>query len=71
MVESADIDTTEIRPLEVDIVTNLISGHGYSEENAIALKKAVLHLLNHDSAIQRKASLQTTEFFNLKLRVQG
>jgi len=55
----------------VDIVTNLISGHGYSEENASALKKEVPHPLNHDSAIQRKVSLQTRDFVNLKLRVQG
>ena len=59
VVESAGIDTTEFRPLEVDIITDLISGHVYSEENASALKKEGLHLLNHDSAIQRKASLQT------------
>ena len=38
VVESADIDTTEFRPLEVDIITDLISGHGYSEEHASALK---------------------------------
>ena len=41
-VESADINTTEFRPLEEDIVTDLISGNGYSEENASALKKEVL-----------------------------
>ena len=40
--ESADINTTEFRPLEEDIVTDLISGNGYSEENASALKKEVL-----------------------------
>ena len=57
VVESAGIDTTEFRPLEVDIITDLISG--YSEENASALKKEGLHLPNHESAIQREASLQT------------
>ena len=41
-VESADINTTEFRPSEEDIVTDLISGNGYSEENASALKKEVL-----------------------------
>ena len=57
----------------MDIITDLISGHGYSEfeENASALKKEVLHLLNHDSDIKRKARLQTRELFNLNLRVQG
>ena len=38
VVESADIDTTEFRPLEVDIITDLISGHCYCEEHASALK---------------------------------
>ena len=38
VVESADIDTTEFRPVEVDIITDLISGHGYSEEHVRALK---------------------------------
>ena len=68
VVESAGIDTTEFRPLEVDIITNLISGHVYSEENASALNKEGLHLLNHDSAIQRKASLQTEG--NLQFKVE-
>lgn len=45
VVESADIDTTEFRPLDEDITTDLVSSHGYSEENASALKKEVLHLL--------------------------
>ena len=69
VVESAGIDTTEFRPLEVDIITNLISGHVYSEENASALNKEGLHLLNHDSAIQRKASLQTEG--NLQFKVES
>ena len=71
VVESAGIDTTEFRPLEVDIITNLISGHVYSEDNASALNKEGLHLLNHDSAIQRKQVCKPREIFNLKLRVQG
>ena len=37
----------------------MVNGHGYSEENAEALKKEVLYLLNHPTAIQRKARLQT------------
>ena len=41
-VESSNIDTTEFRRLEEDIITHLNSGHGYSEENASALKKEVL-----------------------------
>ena len=36
VVESAGIDAIEFRPLEMDIITYLISG--YSEENASALK---------------------------------
>lgn len=71
VVESADIDTTEFRPLEEDIVTGLISGHGYSEENASALKKEVLHLLNHPSAIQRKASLQTEGVLQFEVASAG
>jgi len=59
VVESADIDMMEFMPLDEDITTDLVSIYGYSEENASALKKEVLHLLNHPSAIQRKASLQT------------
>ena len=55
---SAD-ETTEFRSLDTDIVEELVNSHGYSEENAKAWKKEVLYLLNHPSAIQRKASLQT------------
>lgn len=71
VVESTDINTTEFRPLEEDIVTDLISGHGYSEENASALKKEVLHLLNHPSAIQRKASLQTEGVLQFEVASAG
>ena len=46
----------EFRSLDRDIVED---GHGYSEENAEALKKEVQYLLNHPTAIQRKACLQT------------
>lgn len=52
-------ETTEFRSLDADIVEDLGNGHGYSEENAEALKKEVLYLLNHPTAIQRKARLQT------------
>lgn len=55
---SAD-ETTEFRSLDTDIVEELVNSHGYSEENAKAWKKEVLYLLNHPTAIQRKASLQT------------
>ena len=55
---SAD-ETAEFRSLDTDIVEELVNSHGYSEENAKAWKKEVLYLLNHPSAIQRKASLQT------------
>ena len=52
-------ETTEFRSLVKDIVEELVNSHGYSEENAEALKKEDLYLLNHPTAIQRKASLQT------------
>ena len=52
-------ETTEFRSLDKDVVEELVNSHGYSEENAEALKKEVLYLLNHPTAIQRKASLQT------------
>lgn len=71
VVESTDINITEFRPLEEDFVTDLISGHGYSEENASALKKEVLHLLNHPSAIQRKASLQTEGVLQFEVASAG
>lgn len=71
VTESAYIDTTEFRPLDEDIVTDLVSSHGYSEENASALKKEVLHLLNHPSAIQRKASLQTEEVLQFEVASAG
>ena len=61
----------EFRPLQEDIVTDLISGHGYSEENASALKKEVLHLLNHPSAIHRKASLQTEGVLQFEVASAG
>ena len=57
--ESSRVDgTTEFWSLDTDIVQELVNSHGYSEENAEALKKEVLYLLNHPTAIQRKASLQ-------------
>ena len=49
----------EFRSLDGEIVEELVNSHGYSEENAEDMKKEVLHLLNHPTAIQRKASLQT------------
>ena len=57
--EPTDIDSAEFRPLQDDIVTELVDNHGYSNESAKALKEKVLYLLNHPTAIQRKASLQT------------
>lgn len=52
-------ERTEFRSLDGEIVEELVNSHGYSKENAEAMKKEVLHLLNHPTAIQRKASLQT------------
>ena len=57
-LETIDIDA-EFRPLGDDIVTELVDRHGYSNESAKTLEKEVLYLLNHPTAIQRKASLQT------------
>ena len=59
VLEPTDNDSAEFRPLEDDIVTELVDSHGYSNESAKALKEEVLYLLNHLTAIQRKASLQT------------
>ena len=59
VLEPTDIDSAEFRPLQDDIVTELVDNHGYSNEIAKALKKEVLYLLNHPTAIQRKARLQT------------
>ena len=56
--ETIDIDA-EFRPLGDDIATELVDRHGYSNESAKTLEKEVLYLLNHPTAIQRKASLQT------------
>lgn len=49
----------EFRSIDRDIVEDLVNGQGYSKENAEALKKEVLYLLSHPTAIQRKARLQT------------
>ena len=57
-LETIDIDA-EFRHLGDDIVTELVDRHGYSNESAKTLEKEVLYLLNHPTAIQRKASLQT------------
>ena len=54
----------EFRSLDRDIVED---GHGYSEENAEALKKEVQYLLNHPTAIQRKARLQTRGAIQLEV----
>ena len=60
LFESSRADeTTEFRSLDTGIVEELVISHGYSEENAEDLKKEVLYLLNHPTAIQRKASLQS------------
>ena len=59
VLEPTDIDSAEFMPLQDDIVTELVDNHGYSNESAKALKEEVLYLLNHSTAIQRKASLQT------------
>ena len=60
LFESSRADvTTEFWSLDTDIFEELVNSHGYSEEDAEALKKEVLYLLNHPTAIQRKASLQT------------
>ena len=53
-------DVREFRPMDKDIVRELVNSHEYSTENADALKKEVIRLLNHPNAIQRKASLQTS-----------
>lgn len=42
-----------------NIVEELVNCYSYSEENTEALKKEVLYLLNHPTAIQQKASSQT------------
>ena len=57
-LETIDIDA-EFRRLGDDIVTEMVDRHGYSNESAKTLEKEVLYLLNHPTAIQRKASLQT------------
>lgn len=70
-LEPPDIENTEFRPLDEDIVADLVGNHGYSKENANALRKEVLHLLNHPSAIQRKASLQTGGLLQFEVASAG
>lgn len=52
-------ERTEFRLVDEEIVVELVNSHSYSKENAEAMKKKVPHLLNHSSAIQRKANLET------------
>ena len=70
-LETSGIDEPEFRPLDEDIVTHLVGSHGYSKENADALRKEVLKLLNHPSAIQRKASMQTGGVLQFEVASSG
>lgn len=49
----------------------LVNSHGYSKENENALNEEVLRLLNHPSAIQRKASLQTGDVHQFEVASAG
>ena len=60
-------DRFEFRDLEVDVAGILSDHFGYSADNSIAIKREVLNLVNHPTAIQPKASLATKE--NLKFEV--
>ena len=71
VLEPTNIHSAEFRPLQDDIVTELVDNHGYSNESAKALKEEVLYLLNHPTAIQRKASLQTEGVVQLEVASTG
>lgn len=60
-------DRSEFRDLEVDVAGILFEHFGYSTENSTTLKREVLNLVNHPTAIQPKASLVTEG--NLKFEV--
>lgn len=60
-------DRSEFRDLEVDVAGILSEHFSYSTENSTALKREVLNLVNHPTAIQPKASLVTEG--NLKFEV--
>ena len=50
-------DRSEFRDLDVDVAGILSEHFGYSTDNSVALKREVLNLINHPTAIQPKASL--------------
>ena len=58
---------SEFRDLDVDVAGILSEHFGYSTDNSIALKREVLNLVNHPTAIQPKASLVAEG--NLKFEV--
>ena len=60
-------DRFEFRDLEGDVAGILSHHFGYSTDNSIAIRREVLNLVNHPTAIQPKASLATKE--NLKFEV--
>ena len=50
-------ERSEFRYLDVDVACILSEHFGYSTDNSITLKREVLNLVNHPTAIQPKASL--------------
>ena len=60
VLEPTDIDSAEFRPLQDDIVTELVDNHGYCN-----------YLLNHPTAIQSKASPQTEGVLQFEVASTG
>lgn len=57
--EDVNGNRPEFKQLQLDLARTLTDQFGYSQDNAVAVKREVLNLVNHPTAIQPKASLTT------------